>query len=111
MQVSGSGPPQGAGGQVVQGADGSGGDLVGEVVGDVVEPGQQLCRSGARHGQTAQRVAQDHHAGGRVDAVARDVADAQQDVLRGQHDRVVPVAADQGLGLGGPVAHGNLGYR
>lgn len=97
--------------RVVHAAHGGGRDLLREVVGHHVEPGQQLAGAGSGDREPAQRVAQHHHAGGRLDAVPGDVADAEQDVLRRQDDHVVPVAADQRLGLGGPVPHGDVEAR
>ena len=63
---------------------------------------------GAGDGQAAQRVAGRDHAGHRVDAVAGHVAHDQQHLVIGQHQGVVPVAADQVALARGPVADGHV---
>ena len=56
----------------------------------------------------AQRVADAAHEARGLDAVARDVADHDHDAMVGGLERVVPVAADVDVDLGGPVRGGDL---
>ena len=107
-QVPGPGPAQQLGLRVVAAADHGSGDALGERAGGVVQPAQQLVRIRPGRGQPAQRVAGGDHAGDRVDAVAGDVADHEQQLAVGQLERVVPVARDQVARLGRAAADGDV---
>ncbi len=69
---------------------------------------EQLAGARAGRGEAAQRVARGDHPGHRVDAVAGDVADHEQQLLVREQQRVVPVPRHQASLLGGPVADGYL---
>ena len=102
------GAAQGPLGRVVDTAHHRADDAVGEIAGDAVQPAQQLGWPGAGDREPAQAVPQRHHAGHRVDAVTGDIPDHEQHFPARQRGRVVPVAADQVPGPGGPVAGGDV---
>ena len=103
-QVPGPGPAQYPGLRVVAAADDRPGDALGEMAGGVVEVPEELGRALLGRRQPPQRVARGHHAGHRVDAVPGDVPHHDQQVVAGQGQHVVPVAADQVPGLDRAVA-------
>lgn len=83
------------------------------VVGDRVEGAVELGEDRAGRGsavvqQRAQHVAGLGHAGGGLEVVADDVADDQGAGAVGEHQGVVPVAADVVRTGGGPVHGGGL---
>ncbi len=91
-----------------QGVDAGRGGVRVKGLAGVVEVAEDVAgRFGAVHGDAAQHVAQGAHGDGGLEVVARHVADDEHGVARGQHERVVPVAADLGGGAGGDVAGGH----
>ena len=109
-QVAGLRQAQGPGRGVVDRADRRG-HHVDKVECRRVQPGQHLGRAGSGDRQTAQAVAQGHHAGHGADAVPRDVADREQDGLVRQQGGVIPVPADQMVVTGGLVSRGYIDAR
>ena len=104
-RVASLGPGEPAAGRIEVPGHHRGGVLRGDVVHQVIQPAHQALGRRAGDGQPGERAAQPGHARRRVQAVARHVADGEQDITRRHLGRDVPVAADPAVRGRGQVAH------